>query len=220
MFQILTSMFNKFISSSILIMAVALTLILGEDNVLFSSSETNTRVAAGGNGSLWDTYSPQSVEINAGESVTWFNPSPVAEPHTVSFIKDQDWFPPLAVPFNIPNDAKIVSTTPNRNVEPIILPPSSTAITEGKTVVMENSRAYTPVAIDSTGKTVTPLQPNSNYAMSGNETYINSGVMLPVGQSPPGLPPINEFTVTFENPGTYGYVCIFHPRMGGNVVVS
>lgn len=56
--------------------------------------------------------------------------------------------------------------------------------------------------------------------MSGNETYINSGVMLPVGQSPPGLPPINEFTVTFENPGTYGYVCIFHPWMGGNVVVS
>jgi len=67
---------------------------------------------------------------------------------------------------------------------------------------------------------VTPLQPNSNYAMSGNETYINSGVMLPVGQSPPGLPPINEFTVTFENPGTYDYVCIFHPWMGGNVVVS
>jgi hypothetical protein len=132
-------------------------------------------------------FSSECVEINAGESVTWFNPSPVAEPHTVSFIKDQDWFPPLAVPFNIPNDAKIVSTTPNPNVEPIILPPSSTAITEGKTVVMENSRAYTPVAIDSTGKTVTPLQPNSNYAMSGNETYINSGVMLPVGQSPPGL---------------------------------
>jgi hypothetical protein len=54
-------MFNKFISSSILIMAVALTLVLGVDNVLFSSSETNARVAAGGNGSLWDTYSPQSV---------------------------------------------------------------------------------------------------------------------------------------------------------------
>jgi plastocyanin len=30
----------------------------------------------------------------------------------------------------------------------------------------------------------------------------------------------NTFTVTFENPGTYNYVCILHPWQTGSVVVE
>ena len=30
-------------------------------------------------------FSPQTVEINAGENVTWTNPTKVAEPHTITF---------------------------------------------------------------------------------------------------------------------------------------
>lgn len=32
-------------------------------------------------------------------------------------------------------------------------------------------------------------------------------------------PPLTTFTVTFENPGTYDYVCAVHPWMTGSVEV-
>src|SRR5919106_5637198 len=31
-------------------------------------------------------FSPQQVEIKAGQSVTWYNPTPVPEPHTITFL--------------------------------------------------------------------------------------------------------------------------------------
>jgi plastocyanin len=213
-------MSRKVLSSAIAILA-AFILALGEGIVPFVSSQTNIRVAAGGNGSSWDTFSPQRIQINAGDTVTWYNPSPVAEPHTTTFLTNSSYLPSLAAPFDIPNDTQIVSKIPNPNVEPIILPPTSPGNTDGsKTVIMDNARAYIPVVIDSTGTNATYLELNGNYTMSGTETYLNSGVMWPEGQSPPGSPPIEEFTITFENPGTYGYICLIHPWMTGQVVVS
>jgi plastocyanin len=44
--------------------------------------------------------------------------------------------------------------------------------------------------------------------------------MLPEGQAGPEAPPPNsKFTITFDNPGTYDYVCLFHPWMTGSVKV-
>src|SRR5215208_8045633 len=31
-------------------------------------------------------FSPQQVQIKAGQSITWYNPTPVPEPHTVTFV--------------------------------------------------------------------------------------------------------------------------------------
>src|SRR5918992_4072347 len=31
-------------------------------------------------------FSPQQVQIKAGQSITWYNPTPVPEPHTVTFL--------------------------------------------------------------------------------------------------------------------------------------
>jgi plastocyanin len=50
--------------------------------------------------------------------------------------------------------------------------------------------------------------------MDGTESYVNSGWIWPQGQIPPG-PPITTFTVTFEKPGIYDYVCTVHPWMIG-----
>jgi plastocyanin len=197
----------------------ALTLVLGSgDAALSSASETNTRVAAGGAGAEWDRFTPQSVQINAGDSVTWYNPSPVTEPHMVKFISNQSFLPPPAAPFKIPSDTEIVSSIPNPNVEPIILPPGSD--NETKTVIMDNARAWNPVVVESSWTNATYLQPNSNYVMTGDELYVNSGAIFPVGLTPPDSPPMEEFTVTFENPGTFEYTCVLHPWMVGNVVVS
>jgi hypothetical protein len=52
--------------------------------------------------------------------------------------------------------------------------------------------------------------------MDGTESYLNSGWLWPEGQSRPGGSPITKFTVTFEKPGTYTYVCNVHPWMTGS----
>jgi|SRR5829696_1918203 len=31
-------------------------------------------------------FSPQQVQIKTGQSITWYNPTPVPEPHTVTFV--------------------------------------------------------------------------------------------------------------------------------------
>jgi plastocyanin len=53
--------------------------------------------------------------------------------------------------------------------------------------------------------------PNVDYTMNGSEKYVNSGWLLPKGQEQlyPGSG--NTFTVTFQEPGTYDYICILHP---------
>jgi plastocyanin len=52
-------------------------------------------INAGGDGSNWDKFLPQNTSINAGESVKWTNHMPAAEPHTVTFMNDDEMFPPL-----------------------------------------------------------------------------------------------------------------------------
>lgn len=123
----------------------------------------------------------------------------------------------MAAPFSVSNDTNIVSAIPSPNVEPIFLPPGPTDAKESKTVIMDNARAYNPVAVGSAGENVTYLPPNSNYTFSGTEAYVNSGLLFPQGQVPPGAPAIEEFTVTFEKSGRFGYACILHPWMIGNV---
>ena len=47
--------------------------------------------------------------------------------------------------------------------------------------------------------------------MDGTESCVNSGGVWPEGQAPPDGPPITKFTVKFEKPGTYSYVCNCSP---------
>jgi hypothetical protein len=138
-----------------------------DNSALSSTSETNTRIVAGGAGVEWDKFSPQFVQINLRDSVTWYNPSPTTEPHMVTFISNQSFLPLPAAPFKIPRDTEIISTIPNPNVEPIILAPGSD--NETKTVIVDNARAWNPVVVESSWTNATYLQPNSNYTMTGNE---------------------------------------------------
>jgi len=184
------------------------------NNVNASDSE----VTAGGNGTLWDSYTPKNVEIKAGESVTWYNPMVVAEPHSVTFLKDKKYFADFASPFHVSNSTEFQRLNPKSNTEPLFAPAQPGEIT--KTVVTVNARAFIPVVIDSSGNKVRYLQPNSNYTMDGTESYLNSGWLWPKGMSPPGSPPINNFTVAFKKPGTYSYLCNVHPWMHGAVTVN
>jgi plastocyanin len=87
-----------------------------------------------------------------------------------------------------------------------------------------------------------PANLSTSYTMDGTERVVSSGIMLDVAGfaaleeegggpqqeegvqeeefPPPAYPILSSFTVTFEEPGTYGYFCAFHPGMFGQVVVG
>jgi len=187
---------------------------------LAAQNGTTRTVAAGGGGpvSVVTWFVPQNISISAGETVTWVNPTVVGEPHTVSFIKQPDYFAPIESPFLIPSDIEITPANPNeRNTEALIIPGQND--TTSNTLIAANARATNPTAIDAQNN-VTYMQPNANYTMTGDELYVNSGWIWPEGMNPPGTPPIASFSVTFENPGTYDYLCVIHPWMTGRVMVQ
>lgn len=176
---------------------------------------TDSKVSVGGNGSLWDSFTPQNVEIKSGESVTWRNPMVVSEPHTVSFILDPEYFAPPVAPFSISDSAELKSLLPNPNIDPNMVDHQNGT----RTVIVDNARQSNPVIIDD-GNNSTYLPINSDYSMDGSEKYINSGWMWPEELAPPGASPISNFTVLFEKPGTYNYICSIHPWMTGSVIVQ
>lgn len=57
--------------------------------------------------------------------------------------------------------------------------------------------------------------PAETYSGTG---FVSSGIMdnAPAG---PGAPPNNTFTLTFDNPGSYDFVCLVHPFQRGTVEV-
>ena len=184
-------------------------------------AQNDTRiVAAGGGGpvSVLTWFVPQNISISAGETVTWVNPTVVGEPHTVSFLKQQDYFAAIESPYLIPRDTGLSPANPNgRNTEPLIIPGQND--TTSNTIIAANARATNPVVIDAQNNAeYLPL--NANYTMTGDELYVNSGWLWPEGQIPPGLAPITSFSVTFENAGTYDYICVIHPWMTGRVIVE
>jgi plastocyanin len=191
-----------------------------QPNTADQNGTTTMMVAAGGGGpeSVLIAYEPQNVTINAGQTVVWTNPTVVGEPHTVSFIKQPDYFAAIESPFSIASGTELTPANPNeRNTEPFIIPGQND--TTSDTIVAANKRASLPAVIDAQNN-VEYLPPNGNYTMTGDELYVNSGWIWPEGQIPPGLPPITSFSVTFENAGTYDYICVIHPWMAGQVMVQ
>lgn len=196
----------------------------GEQSVMAQATNNDTVLvdAGGGNATAPLTvYIPQNAKIEAGQTINWINPTPVGEPHSVTFMKESDLFPPFAAPFAVPSTTEFRPLVPNPNVDPLVVPNPQGADNETEiTVIIDNARAYNPTVIDSTGQNVTYLPLNANYTMDGAESYINSGWIWPEGQVPPGAPPITSFSVTFEEPGTYPYICTVHPWMTGTVEVT
>lgn len=175
------------------------------------------RVAAGGgNGTAPLTvYIPDNVEVKVGQTVTWYNPTTVGEPHTVTFIFDGNKTAGVVSPMSVSNTTELTALPPGSNNEPILIPGE-----EGmNTIVVVNARTFNPVVIDSS-ENVNFISPNANYTLTGTEKYVNSGWFLPNGfeQEYPGAG--NTFSVTFEKPGSYNYICILHPWMTGSVTVS
>jgi plastocyanin len=180
------------------------------------STSTPLKVQAGvGNGTIAiQVFSPQKVDIKSGENVTWYNPTPVPEPHTVTFVFDNKSMAHVVEPFAVPTPTTngFAPIVPNSNSEPAMTP-------DNKGIIGLNKRVYNPVVIDSQSN-ANYMTLNANYTLTGTEKYVNSGWLLPKGQEQifPGSG--NTFTVTFDKAGTYNYICAIHPYMTGSVVVK
>ena len=153
------------------------------------------------------TFSPQQVEIKRGDTVRWYNPTQVGEPHTVTFVLDNKTMTGFAMPFGVASSTHFMSIPPNSNSEPVSIPGKDGT----KTIVAINSRVYNPVVIDSANNVKT-LRPNATYVLNGNEKYVNSGFILPKGQDKGYPGSSSAFTVTFQNSGTYKYH-LYHPSL-------
>ncbi|MDP9287256.1 MAG: hypothetical protein M3P08_03560 [Thermoproteota archaeon] len=185
-------------------------------NVVNAIESSKVTVHAGGGNSTspLTAFAPQRIQINAGQSVTWDNPSVVGEPHTVTFVLDNKTATDIVSPFGVPNSTQFSSNPPGSNNEPLKAPGP------GNVVVAVNARSYIPTVIDSQGNVKHLPPPTAGYTVIGSEKYVNSGWLLPKGQQQ-GFPGSSTtFTVTFQKAGTYNYLCELHPWMHGSVVVK
>jgi plastocyanin len=171
------------------------------------------KAGSGNSTALLTTFSPQKVKITKGDTMRWYNPTQIGEPHTVTFVLDNKTMTGFAVPFGVASSTQFMSIPPNSNSEPVSIPGKEVT----KTIVTVNSRVYNLAVIDSANN-VKILRPNATYVFSWNEKYANSGYLLPKVQDKNYPGSSNTFTVAFQNPGIYGYLCIIHPWMTGEII--
>jgi plastocyanin len=186
------------------------------NTVAAAATPNPIKVEAGrGNASaIIDHFFPQITEIKIGQSITWYNPTQVAEPHTVSFALDTKTMTGPVAPFAInPSSTRFMPIPPDSNNEPVKVPGKDNVV-----AVALNARSFIPTVIDSQGG-VKHFAPNAAYTMDGTEKYVNSGWLLPKGQEQAFPGSGNTFTVTFQKAGTFKYVCALHPWMQGTVIV-
>jgi plastocyanin len=176
------------------------------DSFSTAQAQQMIEVQAGGGNAIrpLTKFIPEKVQITAGQSITWVNPTTVGEPHTVTFVLDNKTTTGVVSALGVPNGTQFTPIPPGSNNQPVMMP--------GKSVVIAlNATSYIPTIIDSQGNVKMFASPNAKYTFSGTEKYVNSGWILPKGQEQlyPGSG--NPFTLTFQKPATYDCLCILHP---------
>ena len=243
-------------------------------------------VGEGSNGTVqYFTFTPQTIEINAGETVTWFSPDEFTDIHTVTFSQDpRSVQSDILLPFALPagSGATDLELLPPFNMgEPIII----TGPEGRQAIVALNKLLWYPAVVDANNQTTYLQGTDIQATLNSTTKVLNSGIIVPpmpsmdAGQmnssesgatgteqsltpevTPtsltttdtgnttgiptdvltvpedqempqdqagaaeellgPPFPPVSSFTVAFEEPGVYPYVCAIHPGMGGQVIVA
>ena len=205
------------LASTAIAMAIAIANVALAQSSSGSTPSSSVKVQAGGGNSTlpYTIFNPQSVQVKQGQSVIWYNPSKVGEPHTATFALDNKTKPDLSATFAVRNSSSFMPIPPNSTSEPVIIPNSQNP--SMSTILGSNAIASNPVIIGSAGN-VTHLSHNTAYSVKGNEKLVNSGLLFPKGMGPPNGS--TAFTLTFERVGTYNYYCILHPWQKGKIIVQ
>jgi plastocyanin len=179
-------------------------------SVRIMTGQTNNTISV-------NQFFPSKIEVKIGQSITWYNPSQVGEPHTVTLVLDGKYKAGVFAPFSIPSTSKLISIPLGSNTQPTLLPGQNRT----SNMIALNERAFKPMVIESSGvaKFLNVSKLGANYIVNGNEKYINSGFLLPEGKEGSFPSYSNTFTVKFNKAGRYDYFDIFHPWMTGRITV-
>lgn len=164
-----------------------------EETQTASGNGTVVEIGAGSNATVqYYTYTPQRVEIDAGESVTWSSSAELLELHTVTFA-DPSIVTDIILPFSVPSDADLELLPPFNAGEALTLDtPNGTAI------VALNKLAWSPAVIDENNQTSYLNGTDIQYTMTGDEKALNSGIIQPP------FPPAATMTSEEQNATSLG----------------
>jgi len=140
------------------------------------------------------TYTPQAVEINAGESVTWFNPAESSDIHTVTFVRDPSIMSDIILPFVAPAGGLTdLELLPPFNLgEPVVIQaPDGT-----EAIVALNKHAWYPAVVDANNQTTYLEGTDIQTTLNSNVKALNSGIILAPMPSTGGAQPNSTETGT------------------------
>jgi plastocyanin len=131
------------------------------NNNMTATASSITVHAGGGNSTdMLSVFVPKDIQVSVGQSITWDNPSTVAEAHTATFVLDNNTDTDIVSPFAVPKSTQLTAIPPNSNNEPL------TAPGQKNVVIAVNARSYIPTVIDSQGSVKEFAPPNAAYTMT------------------------------------------------------
>src|SRR5215510_7997912 len=119
----------------------------GSSNQTQNAENGNVRVSIGegSNATVQHyTFTPQTVEINPGESVTWVSPSELSDIHTVTFVLDRSIRSDIILPFAVSGNTSFELVPPFNLGEPIKIQ----APDGREALVALNKQAWYPDVVD------------------------------------------------------------------------
>ena len=140
------------------------------------------------------TFTPQSVEINAGESVTWFSPDEFVDIHTVTFVQDPSVISDILLPFAAPTGsvAELELLPPFNAGEPLVIQaPDGT-----EAIVALNKEAWYPAVLGANNQTTYLEGTDIQATLNSNIKALNSGIILPPMLTTSGTQPNSTETGT------------------------
>lgn len=167
------------------------------DQTPTSSSAGTVRVSIGegSNATIQHfTYTPQTVEINAGESVTWVSPSEMSDIHTVTFVQDPSIVSDIILPFAAPTGVltELELLPPFNLGEPLVIQTPD----GGDAIVALNKHAWYPAVLDANNHTTYLEGTDIQATLNSNVKALNSGIILAPMPSAGGAQPNNTDTGT------------------------
>ena len=137
-------------------------------------------VGEGSNGTVqYFTFTPQTIEINAGETVTWFSPDEFTDIHTVTFSQDpRSVQSDILLPFALPagSGATDLELLPPFNMgEPIII----TGPEGRQAIVALNKLLWYPAVVDANNQTTYLQGTDIQATLNSTTKVLNSGIIVP-----------------------------------------
>src|SRR3954463_12487732 len=104
--------------------------------------------AGGGNATIsFSRFLPKDVQINVDESVTWYNPTEVSEPHTVAFVMDSKYMTDIIAPFAVSDSTQFIPLPPGANSEAVVIPNNGNGTNRTNVIAALDARGFYPVVI-------------------------------------------------------------------------